>query len=466
MTPTSLRVNAYSPGLKAAGPLAADWSIWATKKRMQRETVPTLAFAEGPDLRDWRHPKVGWGVVLPENLDLEPEQRARPLECPPTVQKVISQRNGVVVRYRGELMPEKLRRYYADGTEQDCRLIETERGIDIGELPMYLVILASPERIPWKHQYVMSGTRFVGRLDLPPDALENYFDHLGNNWGDSLAKPLSAVTWAVDWGAEDITSLMRRVLADAVDEDYRTDRTMSSHYLHDQTATISLLTEALVEHAPGLIVTTSHGLTGPLNDVDKMRASLGLLIDQGHKTLDPAALLKAWHPDGAIWYAHACCSAGADSETSFAGLFDADGDIDRLLQGVAKVGSVVSPLPTALLSASKPVRAFVGHVEPTFDWPLQDPETGQPLGNPFREALTSKLYAERRHPVGSAFREVHALGAAQFQLWDTAVKESKATREPAIRQTKREMALRAQLGGIDWQSLVILGDPTVAIPAV
>jgi hypothetical protein len=197
-----------------------------------------------------------------------------------------------------------------------------------------------------------------------------------------------------------------------------------------------------------------------------MRASLGLLVDQEEKTLDPTALLEKWQPDGAIWYAHACCSAGADEETSFDGLFDAGGDLDQLLQGVAKVGSMVAPLPTALLSANKPARAFVGHVEPTFDWPLEDPETGQPLSSPFCDALTRKIYASHRHPVGSAFRDVHALGAAQFQLWDNAVNAARAAEEADLRQRKREMALRAQLGGLDWQSVVILGDPTAAIPSV
>jgi hypothetical protein len=39
----------------------------------------------------------------------------------------------------------------------------------------------------------------------------------------------------------------------------------------------------------------------------------------------------------------------------------------------ATAGARISPLPRALLGAEKPLRAFVGHVEPTFDWTLRDP---------------------------------------------------------------------------------------------
>ena len=112
------------------------------------------------------------------------------------------------------------------------------------------------------------------------------------------------------------------------------------------------------------------------------------MVDQDKKLLNIAELLNAWQPDGAIWYAHACCSAGTDANTSYAGLFDAGSDLDRILRGVTTAGSRVAPLPTALLGATKPARAFVGHVEPTFDWPLQDPETGQPLSLPVSDALT------------------------------------------------------------------------------
>jgi hypothetical protein len=110
-----------------------------------------------------------------------------------------------------------------------------------------------------------------------------------------------------------------------------------------------------------------------------MAASLGALVDGQHLTLDIDALLAAWQPDGAIWYAHACCSAGCDNVNSYKELVPAGSTLASVLDGVAALGAQVAPLPQRLLGAAKPLRAFIGHVEPTFDWTLRQPETGQVL---------------------------------------------------------------------------------------
>jgi hypothetical protein len=465
VTDRTLRINAWNPDLSNSSALSPNWHGWNVRQQMQR-IDRTLPFVDGPDPRNWRHPKVGWGIVLPDNESLSTKDRALPIELPAKVRAIIAGRNGVVLRHRADLAPEKIARYYADdGRRQDFRVLGSEIGIGVGEMPMYLLILASPEQIPWKHQYVMSGKRLVGRLDLPADALENYFIHLENDWQGSASKPLRPLLWSVDW-AGDITSLMRQMVADSAYETYKTDATLEPCYLHDTGATSGALLEFLRGKRPGVIVTTSHGCTAPLDDAAALRFSVGLMVDQDKKLLNIAELLDAWQPDGAIWYAHACCSAGTDANTSYAGLFDAGSDLDRILRGVTTAGSRVAPLPTALLGATKPARAFVGHVEPTFDWPLQDPETGQPLGLPFSDALTRNLYNAYRHPVGSAFQGVQSRAAAEFAVWWHATDEAQRATDAAARQRKREMALRAQLGGLDWQGVVILGDPTVAVPMV
>ena len=45
-------------------------------------------------------------------------------------------------------------------------------------------------------------------------------------------------------------------------------------------------------------------------------------------------------------------------------------------------GAFTTPLPRALLGATRPLRAFVGHVEPTFDWTLRQRQTGEHLTFP------------------------------------------------------------------------------------
>src|SRR5205823_5528889 len=104
-------------------------------------------------------------------------------------------------------------------------------------------------------------------------------------------------------------------------------------------ATCGELVCALRRTRPAMIVTTSHGRTSPLGDPEALRAGAGLLVDVDKRVLDIAELISGWQPDGAIWYAHACCSAGTDGETSFDGLFEADGSMDTLLKGIAGAGS-------------------------------------------------------------------------------------------------------------------------------
>jgi hypothetical protein len=50
-------------------------------------------------------------------------------------------------------------------------------------------------------------------------------------------------------------------------------------------------------------------------------------------------LLAEWQPDGAIWFAQACCSAGSDSPTAYAGLFEVGSLLDETLSGTTNVGA-------------------------------------------------------------------------------------------------------------------------------
>ena len=118
----------------------------------------------------------------------------------------------------------------------------------------------------------------------------------------------------------------------------------------------------------------------------------------------------------------------------------------------------------ALLSADKPARAFIGHVEPTFDWPLQDPETGQPLRAAFCRALYRKMYSKQRFPVALAFYDLHLEAAKLFQKWYQAKEGAAMAEDAETREVKRETALRLQLGGLDREGVVILGDPAAVLP--
>jgi hypothetical protein len=220
-------------------------------------------------------------------------------------------------------------------------------------------------------------------------------------------------------------------------------------------ATREALAGAIVEHRPALVVTTSHGQTGPANDQVRMRSMLGAPVDARYDVLDPAVLLRDGGPGGAIWYSHACCSAGSDTGTAFAGLFSPGSGNDVALNRIGSLGAMTSPLSRMLLGARRPLRAFVGHVEPTFDWTLRRPGTGQPMCEPIVRALYNKLYT--RQPIGYALREWHQRAGGYLSAHLAAIQQYNSGADNAGE------LLFCQLAARDIQSTVILGDPAVAL---
>jgi hypothetical protein len=336
-----------------------------------------------------------------------------------------------------------------------------------------LLIYGSPNEVPWQLQYVLNANRCVGRLHLTGNALENYINALlTGDWAkksprNELANSKRAVVWAVDYGDGDITELMRNAIAAPLIKELQDDDQIGdgARFLDGSISAASggELVSALVSDLPGLIVTTSHGMTGPLNDLEAMARDLGLPVDADRKTLSPQEILEKWQPAGAIWYAHACCSAGSDRESSFLDLVDRDSTAGRVLAGVASLDAQVAPLPTQLLGAERPLRAFIGHVEPTFDWTIQQPATGQYLTASIIEALYDHMYVQKgdiERPIGYVFREWYGRTNGLRALYDKAYKSFDSG------EATEGILLATQLVARDIESTVILGDPTVAMPGL
>ena len=189
-----------------------------------------------------------------------------------------------------------------------------------------------------------------------------------------------------------------------------------------------------------------------------MAAQLGLLVDV-KKTVTPAAQVATEAAYGAIWYAHACCSVGSDGVSQFKGLVQAGTVLSDTLLAVEKCGAMTGPLSRQLLGSETPVRAFVGHVEPTFNWTLRTPDTGQAITHHIVAGLYNQLHLATRPPVGLAMATYYAnVGGL---LKDHLQEVEGVNRHVA---GALERAMRAKLVALDRLATVILGDPTVALP--
>jgi hypothetical protein len=464
--PDSLSINAWSGEIPAASPLLADApKRWSTVRAFPRYSVPLAA--EPLDKRDWRDPRVGWGLVLPDNDALPQADRATANDAPDPIRALVASRpNAVVLRYQKNVATQGyLRRYYANRAKQDLAITGGNRGTAEECIPQYLLIHGGPQSIPWEFQYRLSLDFFVGRLDLEGQALERYVEALVSEWSSAGCHRASPVIWSTDHAPNDITHLMRLAIGEPLKARFTADDETRSGlrplFAGDATS-INLITK-LGEVKPALVVTTSHGMTGPLSNPAKMKTQIGWLVDADHMPINPDVVLAAWEPDGAIWYSHACCSAGGDGRTLFKDLVPAGSPVAQVLQGVAELGPAVASFPRALLGAKKPLRAFIGHVEPTFDWTLQA-QTRQFLTNALLNALYDRMYLADPEPVGLAFYECYRLVGSLFAQWDQQVEKVNSAETPDVRNAARLAAMRTKLTALDRQAMVIIGDPTVALP--
>jgi hypothetical protein len=461
-----LRLNAWvdsSQDGRLGSPVSGD-VVMAARWALQSGGVLPLEYLLPvvPEPQNWRDPKVGWGVVLRDGATI-----------PKPLQALIDARGKApVFRYlaRSNLASLVLRNY---GSSRDIAIEGAPTGTAPDALPTYLLIYGGPDEVPWRLQYLLNVTRCVGRVALTDEALGNYVNALlGWDAGQATtdtADPSHAVVWAVDHGQGDMTELMRNAIAAPLAQRLSTDPQLTVRFIdgHAESASVASLRSALTTMRPALIVTTSHGRVGPLDDPVAMRSSLGQLVASDGTMVTSSALLEAWQPAGAIWYAHACCSAGCDGTSNFAGLFTDGTQAATVLAQVAKLGSRIAALPMALLGTSQPLRAFIGHIEPTFDWTLQLPATGQYVTSALIDALYTRLFVgcggastALLSPLGYAFRLWFARTAGLAGQWRAA--EIEYNRGAPV----DDILLATSLAVRDLESTVILGDPTVAIPCV
>ncbi len=300
----------------------------------------------------------------------------------------------------------------------------------------------------------------MGRLDLDPAGLANYVRALRSDWKDSRRDVTRPLVWAVDHGHPDITRLMRKAIADKIAAALTGDGEfdMRGGVLMDGHATGAALADTLVARRPAFVLTSSHGATFPLNDTAAMTAQLGLLVDHG-KTVLPAERVAADAAYGAIWYAHACCSAGSDGVSQFTRLVEPGTLLADTLLAVERCGSLTAPLPRRLLGSDTPLRAFIGHVEPTFNWTLRTPDTGQVTTHRIVQALYKELHRASRPPIGLAMATYYTTVAGLLKDHLHELDGVNAHLAGAL-----DRAMRAKLIALDRLATVVLGDPTVALP--
>ncbi|WP_030208997.1 hypothetical protein [Streptomyces sp. NRRL S-87] len=460
--PQELFLNAWTGTQAAHGALADTALGWGARPQGIPRSQKVLPFEPPVPVTRWSHPDIGYGVLIPDDDSpgLTPAQKAAGVDAPEPVRALLAAREGsVLLRWRDRPEGDRfLRRYFPDGSEQDPAVGMSTFGVGKDRLPKYVAIVGGPETIPWSVQYSLGTRHAVGRIPLAGDGLAHYVDALIGDWPGTTTAFDRALVWTVDLSPTDMTNLMRQVITQPLADKLVPPPLADLRQLTgDEATTAALLTE-LEASRPGLVVTSGHGQVSPLDDPAALRAVLGLPVDQ-HLTPVPLTDLAAGLPSGCVWFAQACCSAGGAGRSLYKTLLDPDGSAFGTVAAVAGLGPVVAPAALAALGRERPVRAVVGHVEPTFSWTLTVAETGQRLGERIVSALTQQLYSGV--PLAQAFAEYRADIGQLHTDWH-ALSDRLAGGDRSV----REEMTRIRLSAVDRQSLVLLGDPTVTLPAL
>jgi hypothetical protein len=245
----------------------------------------------------------------------------------------------------------------------------TPGNMDTGSVPYYLLIVASPQRIPWDFQQQLDGEYAVGRLwfDDPQDC-EKYIQSLLDYETNAPAKAKEVLVMGTRHAgdkntqstAQDlVTPLYEWLEADEEERGYQASLLLGD--LDEQEALRYKLVDRLmgkVQPSPALLFTASHGLAEPaLNDL------CGALVmpdwpGQPHEIKLSHCLagdesLKGLGLAGMVAFCFACYSAGVPRFQDW--VHPSSGAVQEL----APV-PYVSRLPQKLLANG--LLGFIGHV--------------------------------------------------------------------------------------------------------
>jgi hypothetical protein len=450
----TIQIDAW-PGRTASSKAdpESDWAIGG----LTRPQEP-LAFDKPIDPLDWR--QSGYGILVPDDAaGTWKKQKVTGSRLPAPLRRLLAARPDAVLLHWSPLQGDThVRRYFADGGTSDLAIGLTATGTGVDMLPKFVLIAATPATIPWRVQYALSLLHFVGRLPFDGKESGPYIDAMldgDDGWRSTPTTASSAAVWTVDHGKRDITRLMRTALTQPLVEKY--DGTVGNLATSDEDASTGDALLAALKQKPGVVVTSSHGAT-PL-EPDELAGTMGLPVDASHTPV-PLDDLVTEMPAGAVWFAQACCSAGSSSESSYSDLLEEGTTARIVVDAVTGPTSTVAPAPLAMLARDKPVRAVLGHVEPTFDATLEDADTGQLFGHGLVTALSSRLFSGMA--IGGILADYYAGVMPLLKRHQDLVTEFLDDNDDALLPA----LTRLRLISMDRQSLVLLGDPTVAIAAL
>jgi hypothetical protein len=284
--------------------------------------------------------------------------------------------------------------------------------LDTGKIPKYILIVGSPDQVPFRFQSILDSVANVGRVAFDDlDDLETYVKKLIRiETASELFLDKEALIFAPDGGLPDPTYFSRLYMAQPMTEHIRNKFHLTANLIEGNTATKNNLLNNLKGKRPALVYTASHGLGATSESFDFQKRYNGAICcqHQGSLTLEDlftADDIPMNEPflEGSAFFQFACFGYGTPAES----------DYTHWIEGTPKTYTekdFVAALPKKLLAHPGGPIIFIGHLDTAFLHGFVDVESPYILDRwhkriaPFVDAINQLLGVQ---PCGLAMQEMN-----------------------------------------------------------
>jgi hypothetical protein len=422
--------------------------------RHRMKTERTLGVKEGVDPK--KLDETGWGIIFAHDAD-------------PAVKEALTDLIALRQKQAGALfcLYEGAEGYREMDTKSKflARHGAGPGPVDPTKVPYYLLIVGSPEAIPFKFQYELDVQYAVGRIHF--DALQEYANYAASVAAaerGGVKLPRRATFFGVANPGDEATEFSTKELIVPLGNDLASkSRGWQVELVLREQAAKARLKELLGgPQTPALLMTASHGMEFPLNDSRQLPHQGALLCQDwpgrdswGRKPISPDLyfagddLADDANLLGLLAFFFACYGAGTPQ-------------LDEFSKQAFKDRMPIAPYP---FLASLPKKmlghprggalAVIGHIERawtfSFDWPDAGPQRMV-----FESTLQRLLDG---HPVGSAFEYFNERYAELSTVLSNELEEI----EFGKRADPYELA-DMWTSNNDARGYAIIGDPAVHLP--
>jgi hypothetical protein len=401
----------------------------------------------------------GWGIVFA-------------IDTPDSVRNALKP----LIDFRGKQVGKRLKELdYKPGEQVRDWLARRQvapGGLNPNKIPYYLLLIGSPDQIPYDFQYLLGIEYAVGRLSFDDAADYEHYARSTIAYESTAAVPNAKKVsyWGTRHSGDGATRLSSSFLLDPLINGVADDGQdpISKVVGYDQEtflakdATKANLLGAIHAAKPSaLLFTASHGMQFNSGQAEQAGGQGALLCQDwpGFGNLKAEHYLAASdvaddaNVNGLVAFLFACFGAGTP-------------DQDQFLMDLSQAGTApplapkpfVAALPRRLLTHPKgSALAVIGHIDRAWGFSMQAPKVATPQIAPFRNSIGSILTGA---PVGHTM--CGQFGAKYAELSTLLLSATSPSAPPAMRLSDRDL-VTAWLERNDAQNYVLLGDPAVRI---